>query len=83
MTEETKKEIMSAFIMPKGLGKVIHIVAWGILFGIPFFFTGRESETVSIESYMRFVIVPLSFMFVFYVNSQISFYTASGGILYS
>lgn len=68
MTEETKKEIMSAFIMPKGLGKVIHIVAWGILFGIPFFFTGRESETVSIESYMRFVIVPLSFMFVFYVN---------------
>ena len=68
MTEETKKEIISAFIMPKGLGKVIHIVAWGILFGIPFFFTGRESETVSIESYMRFVIVPLSFMFVFYVN---------------
>lgn len=68
MTEETKKEIISAFIMPKGLGKVIHIVAWGILFGIPFFFTGRESETVSIESYMRFVIVPLSFMFVFYIN---------------
>lgn len=52
----------------KRIGSIIHIVAWGILFGIPFFFTGRESDSVTIESYTRFVLVPLSFMFVFYVN---------------
>ncbi len=68
MTEETKKEVMTTYRTPNGLGKIIHIAAWGILFGIPFFFTGRESETVTIESYTRFVIMPISFMFVFYVN---------------
>lgn len=68
MTEETKKEELPVYRTPKGLGKIIHMAAWGILFGIPFFFTGDETETVTIESYMRFVIVPISFMFVFYVN---------------
>lgn len=52
----------------KGMGKLIHIAAWGILFGLPFFFTGRESETVTVVSYIRSVIVPLSFMLVFYTN---------------
>lgn len=68
MTEETKKEELPVYRTPNGLGKIIHMAAWGILFGIPFFFTGDETETVTIESYMRFVIVPISFMFVFYVN---------------
>lgn len=52
----------------RGLGMIIHIVAWCIVFGIPFFFTGRQSESVTIESYTRFVLVPLSFMLVFYIN---------------
>lgn len=52
----------------KRWGRFIHVVAWGILFGIPFFFTGREHESVTVNSYMRFVLGPLSFMFVFYVN---------------
>ena len=52
----------------KGMGKLIHVVAWGILFGLPFFFTGRESQTVTVISYIRSVIVPLSFMLVFYAN---------------
>lgn len=47
---------------------LIHLAAWGVLFGLPFFFTGRETETVTLESYVRFMLVPLSFMFVFYVN---------------
>lgn len=68
MTEETKKEELPVYRTPNGLGKIIHMAAWGILFGIPFFFTGDETETVTIESYTRFVIVPISFMFVFYVN---------------
>ena len=52
----------------KGMGKLIHTAAWAILFGLPFFFTGRESQTVTVLSYVRSVIVPLSFMLVFYVN---------------
>lgn len=50
------------------MGSIIHIAAWGILFGLPFFFTGREAQEVTVMSYMRSVIVPLSFMLVFYVN---------------
>lgn len=52
----------------RGMGSIIHIVAWGILIGLPFFFTGRETQEVTVESYVRSVIVPLSFMLVFYVN---------------
>ena len=50
------------------MGKLIHIAAWAILFGLPFFFTGRESQTVTVLSYVRSMIVPLSFMLVFYAN---------------
>lgn len=57
------------FIPPfEGMGRVIHIVAWGILFGLPFFFTGRESQVMTWANYIRSVVVPLSFMFVFYVD---------------
>ena len=52
----------------KGVGSIIHIVAWGILFGLPFFFTGREQQEVTVTNYIRSVIVPLSFMLVFYMN---------------
>ena len=52
----------------KGMGKLIHIAAWATLFGLPFFFTGRESQTVTVLSYVRSMIVPLSFMLVFYAN---------------
>lgn len=64
-TETTQTHLSPPF---KGMGSLIHIVAWGILIGLPFFFTGRETQTVTIENYIRFVIVPLSFMLVFYVN---------------
>lgn len=52
----------------RNMGRIIHTVAWCILFGLPFFFTGNKSESVTLESYVRFVAMPLSFMFVFYVN---------------
>ncbi|WP_288205852.1 sensor histidine kinase [uncultured Parabacteroides sp.] len=52
----------------RGMGSLIHIVAWGILIGLPFFFTGRETQEITVESYTRSIIVPLSFMLVFYVN---------------
>lgn len=64
--------IETTYIVPtppfKGMGKLIHIAAWAILFGLPFFFTGRESQTVTLLGYIRSVIVPLSFMLVFYAN---------------
>lgn len=51
----------------RGIGRLIHIVGWGILICSPLFFTGREMAS-SVESYVRGIIVPLSFMLVFYVN---------------
>ena len=53
------------------MGKLIHIAAWAILFGLPIFFTGRESQTVTVLSYIRSIIVPLSFMLVFYANYSV------------
>lgn len=53
---------------PVRMGRIIHTVAWCILFCMPFFFTGHRTETVTVESYTRFVIMPISFMVVFYVN---------------
>lgn len=50
------------------MGSIIHVAAWGILFGLPFFFTGKEAQEPTMTSYVRSVIVPLSFMMVFYVN---------------
>lgn len=68
LIEAASKRPLGGILSYKGMGTIIHIVSWCIVFGIPFFFTGRESESVTIQSYMRFVLVPLSFMFVFYVN---------------
>lgn len=60
----------NAHIAPpfRGIGYIIHIAAWGILFGLPFFFTGKGSQEVTVVSYLRSVIVPISFMGVFYMN---------------
>lgn len=52
----------------KWVGRLIHIAGWGILCCAPLFFTGREQQTVTLETYLRGVLVPLSFMLVFYVN---------------
>lgn len=51
----------------KGVGKIIHIAGWAILFCSPFFFTGTE-VAISLEDYLHSIVVPLSFMLVFYVN---------------
>lgn len=64
----TEGKLTEHAVSYEGMGMIIHIVAWCIVFGMPFFFTGRQSESVTIESYARFVLVPLSFMFVFYIN---------------
>ena len=70
MPHKHKKMAISTINHPpfKGMGSIIHIVAWGILIGSPFFFTGREPEVMNIPNYVRSLIVPISFMFIFYVN---------------
>ena len=52
----------------RSIGWIIHLVAWGIVFCLPFFFTGRNMEEVTTERYVRFIIVPLSFMALFYLD---------------
>lgn len=52
----------------KGIGSIIHIVAWGILLGSPFFFTGREPDSMNVSNYIRSLVAPISFMYIFYVN---------------
>ena len=49
----------------------IHASAWIILLGSPFFFTGREQQVLSLLGYVRSILVPLSFMVVFYVLRQL------------
>lgn len=53
----------------KGVEMLIHIVGWGLFFSFPFFFTGRVSRVPdSWSDYLRAVIIPVSFMIVFYAN---------------
>ena len=47
---------------------VIHTIAWGLLFCSPFLFAYGDNASVSLERYVGFVIMPLTFMTVFYVN---------------
>lgn len=52
----------------KPLPGIIHLAGWGILFGLPFFFAGHEQDSLTLERYVRFIIPPISFMMVFYIN---------------
>ena len=52
----------------KPLPGIIHLAGWGILFGLPFFFAGHGQDSLTLERYVRFIIPPISFMLVFYVN---------------
>ena len=66
---KNNETLMSEFESKRPFQWLIHCAAWGVLFGLPFFFTGREAQSVTLESYLRFVIIPFSFMIVYYVNS--------------
>lgn len=52
----------------KGVRWLIHVIGWGILFGLPFFFIGRNSPDNTLDRYLRYCVVPFSLMIVFYVN---------------
>lgn len=52
----------------KFLQVVIHILVWSGVFCFPWLFTGRNSETMSLERYLGYVGVPVTFVVVFYLN---------------
>lgn len=47
---------------------LIHIFSWIIVFAFPLLFIDRSSEFFTWERYLRHSIVPLFFVFVFYLN---------------
>ncbi len=52
----------------KGFLILIHIMAWGLVFGTPFFFIEKDSQEEVWKKYLDFCIVPLSAIIAFYAN---------------
>ena len=46
----------------------VHFTAWAVIFGMPLFVTGPDRPLLSGGEYLRFLLIPLSFMVVFYTN---------------
>lgn len=65
---EEKNSLMIQGNTPKRLGWIIHLVAWGLLFLFPFFFTGRHSNTITWPDYLRFCLNTVGIVVVFYAN---------------
>lgn len=55
-------------LQSKYSGWLMHLTAWAVVFGMPLFFVGAERPLMTWTQYLRFLIVPLSFMTVFYLN---------------
>ena len=49
-------------------GYLIHITAWAVIFGIPLFVTAPNRPLMQGPEYVRFLLVTLSFMVLFYAN---------------
>lgn len=46
----------------------VHVIIWAVLFSFPFIFTGRSTQVLSWNAYLRFFIGITSMMIVFYAN---------------
>ena len=44
----------------KSLQLILHLLGWGIVFGIPLFFFERNSTADYIDRYLRFISAPVS-----------------------
>lgn len=53
---------------PNRLGWLIHLVIWSIVFLFPFFFSNRDSHTITGPDYLRFFVNVIGIVVVFYVN---------------
>mgnify|MGYP006979103568 FL=1 len=43
----------------------LHLAAWSVVFGLPLFVPGGREPVMNMQEYVRFLVVPLSFMAVF------------------
>ena len=55
-------------LQSKYTGWLIHLTIWAVIFGMPLFVTNPHRPLMSGPEYRRFLVVPLSFMVVFYTN---------------
>ena len=55
-------------LQSKYSGWLIHLTAWAVIFGMPLFVTSPDRPLMTGSEYLRFLLVPLSFMVVFYTN---------------
>ena len=55
-------------LQSKYTGWLVHLTAWAVIFGMPLFVTGPNRPLMNGPQYVRFLLVPLSFMVVFYTN---------------
>ena len=55
-------------IRSKYTGWLVHATTWAVVFGMPLFVTSPDRPLISGTEYLRFLLVPLSFMVVFYTN---------------
>ena len=58
---------MTAF-QSKYAGWPVHLTVWAVILGMPLFVTGPDRPLMTGHQYIRFLLVPLSFMVVFYTN---------------
>ena len=49
-------------------GWLVHVTVWAVIFGMPLFLTGPNRPLMNGPQYVRFLLVPISFMAVFYTN---------------
>ena len=52
----------------KYTGWLVHVTVWAVILGMPLFVTGPNRPLMTGSQYARFLLVPLSFMVVFYTN---------------
>lgn len=64
--ETTNRNTTTLFPPSKKYSWMVHVTAWTLLFIVPYFFTGRETEHQF--HYGKYVVVPLSFIIAFYIN---------------
>ena len=52
----------------KYAGWLIHLTVWAVILGMPLFVTNPDRPLMTGKQYIHFLLVPLSFMIVFYTN---------------
>ncbi|MDE7070027.1 MAG: histidine kinase [Alistipes sp.] len=52
----------------KHTGLLVHLAVWGVVVGMPFVIASGRESSLTFQEYLRFLLVPASFMAVFYTN---------------